>query len=159
MVVLVLTGEQLKAARSRARMTQEAAAEAAGVTLRTWGNWERSTSLTTAAEARARDAVGPHLYAAEASPLTSVSDAQLLAEIAARFDRGRQQDHGTANTRAPGSGATRESEPAPVMGADEERWYSELSPAARVDVDAARATLDPAAPPPKPRRAKRSRGA
>lgn len=143
MVFLVLTGEQLKAARSRARMTQEAAADAAGVTLRTWGNWERSETLAAAAEARARDAVGPFLHGPQQSPLSAVSDAQLLAEIAARFDRGRQQDHGTASTQARGSRA--------AMDATADAYLDELSP----EVAAVVRDVDAGTPPASPQRKSR----
>lgn len=99
----MLTGDEVKAARARARLTQEQAAQAAGVTLRTWGNWERSAELTPGNEARVREVLGHHLVGeATASPLSSVSDAQLLAEIAARFDRGRQTSHVPAPTTRAG---------------------------------------------------------
>ena len=97
----MLTGDEVRTARARARMTQEQAAQQAGVSLRTWGNWERSDSLTSALEARVREVIGQYLTdhrAPVSSALSSVSDAQLLAEIAARFERGRR--HGTATTEA-----------------------------------------------------------
>ena len=97
----MLTGDEVQAARARARMTQEQAAQQAGVSLRTWGNWERSDSLTPALEARVREVIGQYLTdhgTPVSSALSSVSDAQLLAEIAARFERGRR--HGTATKDA-----------------------------------------------------------
>lgn len=100
----MLTGDEVKAARALARMTQEQAAAAAGVSMRTWGNWERSADLTAGSDALVRKVLGPYLSVDETSSpsqLSSVSDAQLLAEIAARFDRGRQ--HGTATTTQPGA--------------------------------------------------------
>ena len=42
-------------------MTQEQAAQAAGVTLRTWGNWERSAVLAPGKEAQVREVLGAYL--------------------------------------------------------------------------------------------------
>jgi DNA-binding XRE family transcriptional regulator len=106
----VLTGEQVKVGRSRARLTQEQAAEKAGVTLKTWGNWERRDVLTTTIEARVREVLGRQLDVAETasrSPLDSVSDALLLAEIARRFDRGKQASNDPPTSHAGESPATR----------------------------------------------------
>ena len=106
----------MKAARSRARMTQEQAAQAAGITLRTWGSWERAEVLSVKNEARVRDVLGRQLdaVAPPSSPLDDVSDALLLAEIARRFERGKQAGHvSSPSIRAEVSSAT--SDPEPVI--------------------------------------------
>jgi hypothetical protein len=122
-------------------MTQAQAAEAAGVTLRTWGNWERSAVLSTTVEARARQAVGRHFDTgpADESPLSSVSDAQLLAEIAKRFERRRDEGHGTPSTQAGAS-------PAPEAGGRDP--HAELAPEDQALTQSVRESLRPKRRPP-----------
>ena len=109
----MLTGDQVLAARTRAGLTQQQLADLIGVTLRSVGNWERSEQVPRQAEARLRERFGSYLRADDAAPstdLSSVSDALLLAEIARRFERGREdvRDDGRSapTPRAGGSPAT-----------------------------------------------------
>lgn len=83
---LVITGEQIKAARQRAGLTQGELGQKVGVSLRTIGNWERGVSSPVGHEARLRDVLRDHLDdAGTPPPLESVSDVALLAEIARRL--------------------------------------------------------------------------
>lgn len=88
----MLTGDQLFAARTSAGMTQQELADAVGATQRSVGNWERAERVPRAAEQRVRSALA--VYLTEEAPtganLGEVSDARLLAEIARRFERGRE---------------------------------------------------------------------
>lgn len=99
----MLTGDQVLAARTRAGLTQQQLADQIGVTLRSVGNWERSERVPRAAETRVRAALSAYLE--ESSPsggldLAEISDARLLAEIARRFDRGREE-RGDGDNAAP----------------------------------------------------------
>lgn len=89
----MLTGDELREARERARLTQQQLADRIGKTLRSVGNWERAGQVPRGAETLVRDEF-PEWFGQPAAPLSSVSDAQLLAEIARRFDRGRQERDG-----------------------------------------------------------------
>lgn len=108
----MLTGDQVLAARTRAGLTQQQLADQIGVTLRSVGNWERAERVPRGAEQRLRAALSTYLD--DAAPagieLGDVSDARLLAEIARRFDRGREDvgndDGSAATSQAPVSGAT-----------------------------------------------------
>lgn len=100
----MITGDQIRDARVAAGWTQEQLANRLGVTLRTVGNWERSTPPKVA-QARLRSVLADHLDTAGEPPLRSVSDAELLAEIARRFARPYQKGVGSdvdsaANDRA-----------------------------------------------------------
>lgn len=84
-----MDGTEIRQARARAGLTQQQLAAKVGVTLRTIGNWERGESVPRNKEHLLREILLEHL--GHASPaLTSASDAQLLAEIARRFERGHQ---------------------------------------------------------------------
>lgn len=83
-----MDAQQLRDARNRARLTQGELALRLGVTLRTVGNWERGQTIPRDRLPALRDILGPYL-GADASALTGISDAALLAEIARRFERGR----------------------------------------------------------------------
>lgn len=97
----MLTGDELRAAREAAHMTQQQVADRVDKTLRSVGNWERAAAVPRSAEARIRAAF-PEWFGQPAAPLSSVSDAQLLAEIARRFDRGRAEDgEGSGQQPAP----------------------------------------------------------
>jgi transcriptional regulator with XRE-family HTH domain len=110
----MLTGDQLRIAREKAGLTQEALAQRVGVSMRSVGNWERGEGVPRSREQRVRDALqgywpGESPSTRAADDLSSVSDARLLAEIARRFDRGREDvgidDRSAATRQAPGSGA------------------------------------------------------
>lgn len=81
-------------------MTQQQVAERVGKTLRSVGNWERAATVPRSAEARLRAAL-PEWFGQPAAPLAAVSDAQLLAEIARRFERGREEVVGNEDHPAP----------------------------------------------------------
>lgn len=86
----MIDGTEIRQARERARLTQEQLAHTLGVSLRTVGNWERGASVPRSSEARLRDVLADHLDVAGAGvTLRAASDAELLAEIARRFTRGR----------------------------------------------------------------------
>lgn len=111
----MLTGDQLRITREKAGLTQEALAQRVGVSMRSVGNWERGEGVPRSREQRVRDALqgywpGESSSTRAADDLSSVSDARLLAEIARRFDRGREDvgidDSSAATRQAPGSGAT-----------------------------------------------------
>ncbi|MDQ0735141.1 transcriptional regulator with XRE-family HTH domain [Arthrobacter agilis] len=85
----MITGEQIRAARERAALTQGQLGERVGVSLRTIGNWERGESVPRNKEGVLRSALGDFLpnRDSQAPPLDSASDAELLAEVARRFAR------------------------------------------------------------------------
>lgn len=97
----MITGSQLRDARSRARLTQEELANLVGVTLRSVGNWERSQGVPRSQEGAVRAALGGYLdESLEGNPLASVSDVALLAEIGRRLGRaGGQTDAGNAEAQ------------------------------------------------------------
>lgn len=89
--VAVLTGDEIRRARERAGMTQEELGAVIGVSLRTIGNWERGQTVPRNRAAALRAALAAHLDDAHGrgNPLATVSDVELLAEIARRFARGK----------------------------------------------------------------------
>lgn len=86
-----MTGEQIRAARERAGLTQEELGRRLGVSMRTVGNWERGQTVPRNRMAALEAALRDHLDDTDAPPLRSASDAELLAEIARRFARGRDE--------------------------------------------------------------------
>lgn len=109
----MITGEQIRAARKRAGLSQGRLAELVGVSMRTVGNWERGESSPGIAEPRLQDVLADHLQASGDAPrrsrFESVTDAELLAEIAARFARtaasreeGAEDVERPATTKMPG---------------------------------------------------------
>lgn len=88
-VAIVISGEQIRAARERAGLTQNELGQMVGVSMRTVGNWERGESVSRNREAAIRSVLAGHLPGGAPSeePLREVSDAELLAEIARRFSR------------------------------------------------------------------------
>lgn len=83
--------------------------------MRSVGNWERGEGVPRARERRVREALGPFLAGVAGvsvetrRDLSTVSDAQLLAEIARRFDRGREgvgNDERSASTNQAGQSGT-----------------------------------------------------
>lgn len=106
----MIDGQQINSARQRAGLTQQQLAELVGVSLRTVGNWERGATVPRDREHAIR-AVLSIDHDVHDVGLRAASDAELLAEIARRFERahmtrtGDQRDHTTPNTspgRAPG---------------------------------------------------------
>jgi len=83
----MIGGTEIKSARERAHMTHRELGTAVGVTLRTVGNWERSATVPRNREAAIRSVLADYLDDGEPVSLRSVSDAELLAEIARRFSR------------------------------------------------------------------------
>lgn len=111
----MITGDQIRAARKRAGLSQGGLAELVGVSMRTVGNWERGDSAPGIAEPRLQDVLADHLQAGDEAPrrtrFENVTDAELLAEIAARFARGSaareegaEDADSPATTKAAGSG-------------------------------------------------------
>lgn len=106
-----MTGNEIREARERAGLTQDALGSAVGVSGRTVGNWERGTTVPRNRLAKLREVLEMTTTPADATPLRDVSDASLLAEIARRFDAGRaRKEEGEDNastplTRAAGSAA------------------------------------------------------
>lgn len=85
----MISGEQIRAARERARMSQQELAKKVGVSLRTVGNWERGESIPRNREHALRQVL-QDLDESQAlrSPLEGVPDSQLLLEVARRFTLG-----------------------------------------------------------------------
>ncbi|MBD5787140.1 helix-turn-helix domain-containing protein [Cellulosimicrobium terreum] len=78
-------------------MTQGQLAHAVGVSLRTVGNWERGDTVPMNRAAAIERVLANYLHedVPDASPrLALASDAELLAEIARRFDRERGRGEG-----------------------------------------------------------------
>ena len=111
----------MRDARVAAGWTQEQLADRLGVTLRTVGNWERANP-PAASQARLRAVLRDHLDEAGEPPLRSVSDAELLAEIARRFTR---------------SARPQEVEHGPQSAPMTERHPGEVTAPADTDVDVA----------------------
>lgn len=76
-----MTGPEIKAARERAKMTQQQLAKQIGVGLRTVGNWERGETVP-----KNRMAALEELFRPPTSddPIRAASDAELLAELMRR---------------------------------------------------------------------------
>lgn len=98
----MMTGEQIRAARERAGLTQAELGSKVGVSLRTIGNWERGASVPRNRMAAIEDVLREHLASVSdgAAPLHSASDVELLAEIARRFARGRDESAGDEHARS-----------------------------------------------------------
>lgn len=98
-----VNGAQIREARERAGLTQQELATRLGVTLRTIGNWERGATVPKNRQAAIRAFLAPR--DAPEPGLHSASDAELLAEIARRFARGREDySHDTAPMNRAGGG-------------------------------------------------------
>lgn len=97
-----MTGDEIRDARQRARLTQDELGAMIGVTGRTIGNWERGHSVPRNRKPALEEALS--LTTREpADPLGEVSDAALLAEIARRFERGQEARHAQASEDQSGS--------------------------------------------------------
>src|SRR5699024_10914959 len=103
----MITGSDIREARNRAGLSQEELAAAVGVTLRTVGNWERSNTAPRDRLPALRSVLGDYLKASEAqSPrLRIASDEELLAEVARRIRR-TKQEAGDGNDRSAASMTT-----------------------------------------------------
>lgn len=106
----MITGEQIRAARKRAGYSQAELAKLVGVVQRTIGGWERGENTPGIAEPKLLAVLRDHLDTEVSEPpLRSVSDVELLAEIARRFARAEERERGerggdTPATKAPGAG-------------------------------------------------------
>lgn len=94
----MLTGDDIRAARQKAGLSQEELASRVGVSLRSIGNYERSATVPRSALPRLQVALGIELDSG--SDLQRVSDAALLAEIARRFDLRRKEGGSGGDTHA-----------------------------------------------------------
>ncbi|WP_227488183.1 helix-turn-helix transcriptional regulator [Brachybacterium subflavum] len=92
------TGDEIRAARQRAGLTQQQLAERVGVTMRTVGNWERGETLSERYAARLASVLDGLIQSAETPSIEDYSDAALLAEIARRFDRTRSSRDRSASS-------------------------------------------------------------
>lgn len=82
------TGRDIRTARERAGMTQQELARRVGVSLRTVGNWERGETVPLNRAGTLETVLAEWLRGDSSSPrLDGASDAELLAEIARRFER------------------------------------------------------------------------
>lgn len=84
----MIDGQQISDARQRAGLTQQDLATKVGVSLRTVGNWERGATVPRSRMHALRAALSDHLGEPSDIGLRAASDAELLAEIARRFERG-----------------------------------------------------------------------
>src|SRR5690606_193153 len=93
-----ISGDQIRAARERRGWTQEQLARRLKGSMRTVGHWERGATVPL----NRRGAIWDLLISpnTDTEPgLHSCSDAELLAEIARRFDRGSQARATRAESR------------------------------------------------------------
>lgn len=93
----MLSGDEIRAARDRAKISQEELGRQVGVSMRTIGNWERGTTVPRARRHALNSALREHLDGDTDEPaLRAASDVELLAEIARRLARtSRQERDGT----------------------------------------------------------------
>ncbi len=82
-----MTGDEIRAARERAGLTQQQLAATLGVSTRTVGNWERGETIPRNRRGAIRSALSGQLGRSDTPALDAASDAELLAEIARRFAR------------------------------------------------------------------------
>mgnify|MGYP002351276966 CR=1 FL=1 len=128
----MITGEQLRDARSRAGLTQEQLANQVGTTLRSIGNWERGSGVPKGREAAIRDLLGDLLMGPSSNPLAEASDVALLAELGRRLARTEQI--GATDGRAAAEEATEPGEEGPGAGGGEGRPGAAMT---KADVDLA----------------------
>lgn len=131
---MTVTGEEIRAARERAGLTQGQLAQRLGVTQRTVGNWERGATVPKSRAAAIRAFLAPGN--AYEPGLHSASDAELLAEIARRFARGREVRHDQAPVAEAGG------TPAPATS-DDVPHDDDDGPLAVVDVSGTTDRVDP----------------
>lgn len=119
------TGHDIREARERAGLTQSQLGALVGVSLRTIGNWERGTTVPLNRLSKLREVLAGYwadeASAPEADALQSASDVELLAEIARRFARSREEqgnDSSSFDSQAegtPGEADQGEKTPAPPL--------------------------------------------
>jgi transcriptional regulator with XRE-family HTH domain len=81
-----MNGDELRTARMTAGLTQQELGDKLKVSMRTVGNWERSTGrLPRARERHIRDVLGA--VGGSGDPFDGISDLALLAELGERLDR------------------------------------------------------------------------
>lgn len=81
-----MTGDELRTARMAADLTQQELGDKLDVSMRTVGNWERSTGrLPRARERQIRDVLGA--VGESGDPFDGISDMALLVELGKRLDR------------------------------------------------------------------------
>lgn len=85
----MITGEEIRRARQRAGWSQGELARRVGTSQRTVGNWERGDTSPSQREASVRQALEGFLDddRPESVSLSSVSDVELLGEVARRLGR------------------------------------------------------------------------
>lgn len=108
MVVLVITGQQLRRARERRGWTQEELASRLGVTFRSVGNWERGDVPANRQE-RIRQVLGGHLDEDPnqvSNPLAAYSNLALTSELLRRLDLADQGGSDAGNAEAEKSPVT-----------------------------------------------------
>lgn len=88
----MITGDELRDARSRAGLTQEQLANQLSTTLRTIGNWERGSGVPKNREAAVKSLLGDYLGDQPSNPLAAASDMDLLAELGRRLARAERAD-------------------------------------------------------------------
>ena len=100
----MLTPDAIKAARTSAGLTQRELAERLGVDTKTVNNWETGRTSPRDREPALLRLLDGHFSMHGEPGLSSATDAQLLAEIAKRFERRQESSRGnTAPTEAEGS--------------------------------------------------------
>ncbi|MGC0143188.1 helix-turn-helix domain-containing protein [Pseudactinotalea sp. Z1732] len=97
----MINAQEIRDARQRGGMTQAELAQRVGVSQRTVGNWERGESIPRNRAAKIRAVLADHLSTGQAAPLRSASDAELLAEIARRFERAKESEEVVGNAKHP----------------------------------------------------------
>jgi DNA-binding XRE family transcriptional regulator len=102
---VTMTGDEIRTARQKARLTQAQLGKLVGVTGRTVGNWERGDTMPQSTMALIQEVLSEHMKESEPEgiQLQTASDAELLAEIARRFSRGNRtrNDESTPGTPPP----------------------------------------------------------
>lgn len=90
----MIIGAEIRRARELAHLTQQELGARVGVSLRTVGNWERGETVPLNRAAALEEVLGNHLRSGMAPSeqstgprLRAATDAELLAEVARRFER------------------------------------------------------------------------
>lgn len=100
----MLTGDQIRTARERAGWTQAHLGDLVGVSMRSIGNYERGETIPRNKMPVLKEVLAPYL-GGDGPSLLGASDAQLLAEIARRFDRGTERQENDRGNTTPTSPA------------------------------------------------------
>ncbi|KUG58941.1 helix-turn-helix domain-containing protein [Nesterenkonia jeotgali] len=95
----MITGEEIRRARQRAGWSQGELAKRVGTSQRTVGNWERGDTSPSQREASVRQALEGFLDddRPESVSLSSVSDVELLGEVARRLGRAHSRQKEVAH--------------------------------------------------------------